>query len=137
MTTLFSEKSFQMSSCEANLIVQLDEHENYCFDEGIGMNCKFPLLLCTKEDFTRFKKAIPPKPSKSTPTKVKFTLLNPSIPLNPSHEDPPHDIPSNLTPLHTMLHGETMKPSPLRTFMGETLELMSLFILHLRKGLLT
>ena len=77
-----------MSSCEASIIVQLDEYENYYFDKGIGMNHKFPLLLCTKEDFDRFKKAAPPKPSKSTSEKVEFTLLKPSAPSEPSHDDP-------------------------------------------------
>ena len=42
---------FKMSNCEASLMAKFDEYENYCFDEGIGMNHKFPLLLCTKEDF--------------------------------------------------------------------------------------
>ena len=77
-----------MSSYEANLIVQLDEYENYCFDEGIGMNHEFLLLLCTKEDFDRFKKAAPPKPSKSTSAKVEFTSSKPSAPSEPSDEDP-------------------------------------------------
>ena len=88
-----------MSSCEASLMVQLDEHENYCFDEGIGMNHKFPLLLCTKEDFNRFEKAALPKPSKSALAKVEFTSSKSSTPSEPSYEEPPHDaIPSKLTP---------------------------------------
>ena len=78
---------------------QLEEYENYCFDEDIGMNHEFPLLLCAKEDFNRFKKASPPKPSKATSKKVKFALLNSSTLSEPSHEDPPHDvIPLKLTP---------------------------------------
>ena len=45
------------------------------------------------------------------------------IPLNPSQEDLSYDaIPSKLTPLCTMLHGETMKPSPPQNLCGENLQ---------------
>ena len=109
--------TYDVNDYQASLIAQLNDHDEFCIDNNVLMDVASPLLHCTKEDFDRFKKAVPSKPSNSTPAKPKSTLSKPSTPSKPLIADPPHDL-TPLDLIRIMLHGETTNLSPSSTTDG-------------------
>ena len=81
---LSGSSSYVMNDHETNLMNQLNDYDEHCFNNEINMDETFYLLLCSPEDFNKFKS------TKTSSLTDSTTSTDPAS--HPSLGEPPHHL---------------------------------------------